>query len=181
MASVSVCRSWHTDGLVQNSSISIANALEILQSCTKPSIKYVPQNMPRCSPSLALLVVAILSVLVDTCNICLTIFKVASLALGQPRQSANHVNSVWPSEAIWRYDTLSTLVMACCLIAPHHYRNQCWLIINKIQWHSPEGSLTGKALDIHPYIWAAKLQNLDIDAQFVRYTALVSAIHQWYM
>ena len=26
------------DGLVQNSSISIANALEILESCTKPSI-----------------------------------------------------------------------------------------------------------------------------------------------
>ena len=28
----------HFDGLVQDCSISIANALEILQSCTKPSI-----------------------------------------------------------------------------------------------------------------------------------------------
>ena len=31
------CR-CHIDGLVQDCSISIANALELLQSCTKPSI-----------------------------------------------------------------------------------------------------------------------------------------------
>ena len=30
----------HIDGLVQGCSISIANALEILQSCTKPSVLY---------------------------------------------------------------------------------------------------------------------------------------------
>ena len=40
---MSLCRSsgdqgYHIDGLVQDSSISIANALEILQSCTKSSI-----------------------------------------------------------------------------------------------------------------------------------------------
>ena len=29
---------WHIDGLVQDCSISIANALELLQSCAKPSI-----------------------------------------------------------------------------------------------------------------------------------------------
>ena len=33
---VGVC--YHFDGLVQDYSISIANALEMLQSCTKPSI-----------------------------------------------------------------------------------------------------------------------------------------------
>ena len=32
------CRKCHFDGLVQDSSNSIANALELLQSCTKPSI-----------------------------------------------------------------------------------------------------------------------------------------------
>ena len=32
--------SLYIDGLVQDYSISIANALEILQSCTKPSIYY---------------------------------------------------------------------------------------------------------------------------------------------
>ena len=30
-------------------------------------------------------------------------------------------------------------VMACCLTAPSHYLNQCWLIIRKVLWHSSEG------------------------------------------
>ena len=30
-------------------------------------------------------------------------------------------------------------VMAWCLRAPSHYPNQCWFIINKVPWHSPEG------------------------------------------
>ena len=40
------------------------------------------------------------------------------------------VNSLWSSDAIWRHETGSTLaqVMACCLAAPSHYLNQCWLI-----------------------------------------------------
>ena len=43
---------------------------------------------------------------------------------------------------IWRHEYGSTLaqVMACCLTAPSHYLNQCWLIINKSQWHSSEGN-----------------------------------------
>ena len=32
---------FHIDGLVQDCSISIANTLEILQSCTKPSIYHL--------------------------------------------------------------------------------------------------------------------------------------------
>ena len=27
-------------------------------------------------------------------------------------------------------------VMACCLTAPSHFLNQCWLIISEVQWHS---------------------------------------------
>ena len=34
------------DGLVQDCSNSIPNALELLQSCTKPSIWVVPKNAP---------------------------------------------------------------------------------------------------------------------------------------
>ena len=47
-------------------------------------------------------------------------------------------NSLRPSDAIWWQKTGSTLtqVMACCLTAPSHYLNQCWLIINEVQWHS---------------------------------------------
>ena len=43
-------------------------------------------------------------------------------------------NSLWPSDAIWRQRSGSILaqVMACCLTAPSHYLNQCWLIISKV-------------------------------------------------
>ena len=43
-------------------------------------------------------------------------------------------NSLWPSDAIWWHRSGSTMaqVMACCLTAPSHYLNQCWLIISEI-------------------------------------------------
>ena len=52
----------------------------------------------------------------------------------------NGVNSLWPSDAIWRQRSGSTLaqVMACCLKASSHYLNQCWLIISRVQWLSCE-------------------------------------------
>ena len=51
---------------------------------------------------------------------------------------------LWPCDAIWRHGSGSTLaqVMACCLTAPSHYLNQCWLIVNKVQWHSSERNFT---------------------------------------
>ena len=53
-------------------------------------------------------------------------------------------NSLWPSETIWRHKSGSLLaqVMACCLTAPSHYLNQCWLIISKVPWHSSECNFT---------------------------------------
>ena len=55
-----------------------------------------------------------------------------------------YINSLWTSDAIWRQGSRSTLVqrMACCLMAPSHYLNQCWLIITKVQWYSSEGNFT---------------------------------------
>ena len=46
-----------------------------------------------------------------------------------PRQTI--FNSLWPSDTIRWQGTESTLaqVMACCLMAPSHYLNQCWLIM----------------------------------------------------
>ena len=40
------------------------------------------------------------------------------------------INSLWPRYFIWWYTSWSTWVqvMACCLSAPSHYLNQCWLI-----------------------------------------------------
>ena len=57
------------------------------------------------------------------------------------------VNSLGPSNAIWWQKTGSTLaqVMACCLTAPSHYLNQCWLIISEVQWHSYQGNFTRDA------------------------------------
>ena len=54
------------------------------------------------------------------------------------------VNSLWPSDSIWRQRSGTTLaqVMACCLMVPSHYLNQCWLTISMVQWHSYEGSFT---------------------------------------
>ena len=54
------------------------------------------------------------------------------------------LNSLWPSDAIWRHGSGSILaqVMACCLTAPSQYLNQCWLIISKIQLHSSGGNFT---------------------------------------
>ena len=53
----------------------------------------------------------------------------------------------WSSDTIWRQRSGSTLaqVMACCLTAPSHYLNQCWLIISKLQWHSYQGNFTRDA------------------------------------
>ena len=52
------------------------------------------------------------------------------------------VNSLWPSDAVWRHRSGSTLaqVMACCLTAPSHYLNQCRLIISKVHWHISKGN-----------------------------------------
>ena len=54
-----------------------------------------------------------------------------------------NLNTLWPSDTIW-HKSGSTLaqVMACCLTAPSHYLNQCWLIISKVQWHPSESNFT---------------------------------------
>ena len=48
------------------------------------------------------------------------------------------INPLWPSDAIWCLWSWSTLVqvMACCLTAPSHYQNQCWLIVDHTHRHN---------------------------------------------
>ena len=41
--------------------------------------------------------------------------------------------------------------LACCLMAPSHYLNQCWLIFSKVQWHSVEGDLTKDSSPINQW------------------------------
>ena len=44
------------------------------------------------------------------------------------------VSSLWPCYGIWQHRTVSILaqVRACCLTAPSHYLNQCFLVV--VQW-----------------------------------------------
>ena len=62
----------------------------------------------------------------------------------------NFINSLWPSDAIGWHTTGSTLiqVMACCLMAPSHYLNQCWFIISQVLCHSSQ-SLIKKCQQNH--------------------------------
>ena len=55
------------------------------------------------------------------------------------------LNSLWPNDAIWRHISGSTLaqVMPCCLTAPSHYLNQCWLIISGVLQHAHQSNYIG--------------------------------------
>ena len=61
------------------------------------------------------------------------------------------INSLWPSDAMWWQRIGSTLaqVMACCLMAPSHHLNQCWLIMNLVLWHPPENNFIGISQNIN--------------------------------
>ena len=61
------------------------------------------------------------------------------------------INSLWPSDTIWRHRAGSTLiqVIACCLTASSNYLHQCWLIISKVYWHLCESDFTRDALAIN--------------------------------
>ena len=63
------------------------------------------------------------------------------------------VNSLWPSDIIWRQRSWSTLaqVMACCLTAPSHNLNQCWPIISEVQCHSYKDNYTRDASTTNHY------------------------------
>ena len=71
------------------------------------------------------------------------------------RYASHEFNSLWPSDAIWCHITKSALVqvMACCLTAPGHYLNQCWLITSKVHWHSSADNFTRYTSDINHQNW----------------------------
>ena len=75
------------------------------------------------------------------------------LVLEYPGLIKRWINSLWPSGAIWRHRSQSTIaqVMACCLMAPSHYLNQCWLIINEVLQLSHKGNFTGNAHNIRDW------------------------------
>ena len=60
--------------------------------------------------------------------------------------------------------------MACCLTAPSHYLNQCWLIINKVMWHSSEDIIIRTFEDTNQW---SKIEN------YIYKMALRSPRGQW--
>ena len=76
-----------------------------------------------------------------------------------------HVNSLWPSDIIWRHKSGPTVApaSACFLTAPNHCLGQCWPIISKVQWHSSEGYVTRDTSAI--YHWnKLEITNLQFDS-----------------
>ena len=108
----------HTNGVVQDCSISIANTLEILQSCTKPLIW-----------SQALYYV-------ESCRMTSHIWHYGWHSTGR----------LWPIHVIWWYRSGSTLAISCCLTTTNHYLNQCWLKSIGILQFQISASYAGKCI-----------------------------------
>ena len=53
----------------------------------------------------------------------------SSYVMSPLSNEVNSFNSLWPGGATWQHRSGSTLaqVMACCLTAPNHNLNQCWM------------------------------------------------------
>ena len=85
---------------------------------------------------------------ISPARLCCQMREANSQSLGLCHHSqqlvSQRVHSQGPGDAIWRQSSGSALVqvMACCLTAPSHYLNQCWLIISKVEWHSSKGKFT---------------------------------------
>ena len=90
------------------------------------------------------------------------IYKNAHFQMQYLQKLDHVVNSLWPSVTIWLYRSGSTMahIMTCCLTAPSHYTNQCWLIISGALWHSPESNFTKSAQDINKKHFKNKFVNL---------------------
>ena len=121
-----VCVKPQIDGLAQDCSNSSA-----LQSCTKP-LRFV-------------------CVLSDYSNVFNLFCAKATHLPNRMIAEIKYINTLWPSDTIWRQRSGSTLaqVMACCLTAPSHYLDQSWLIICEVQWHSYQFNFTRDASTIN--------------------------------
>ena len=84
------------------------------------------------------------------------------LILNVPINFHVYFKSLWPSDAIWLYGSVSTLaqIMVYCLMATNNYLNQCWLIICEVLWYSPVSNFTACAPD-------TILQNVSVNFIFI--------------
>ena len=74
------------------------------------------------------------------CSVCFSIFLLTRSTMASVgHNELTHWGLVTPYGDKRSGSTLAQ-VMACCLTAPSHYLNQCWLILSKVQWHSSGGN-----------------------------------------
>ena len=75
--------------------------------------------------------------------------------------------------------------MACCLMAPCHYLNQCWLIIKSVLWHSPETNFTKSAHKLNPkYVFqdnTFKITSTCSRGQWVKFGAYLMVASSWHI
>ena len=127
--------SVHIDGFMGDCDISVANALEVPQSCTDISIDQDDSNIMDSNFK---------SILLKEIWISFS-FGIGVWGL------VGYISALvlWLSELIWWHRTGSKFsqLMVCCLTAPSHYLNQRWLIISKVPWHSSERIIIRRSED----------------------------------
>ena len=86
--------------------------------------------------------VFVITLLVPRGECCRTTLVLESKGLNS--WSPQAINSLWLCDAILHHRSGSPLVQvtACCLTAPSHYLNQCWLNISDGQWYSHKSNFT---------------------------------------
>ena len=100
-----------------------------------------------------------------------------------PCEQQGMINSLWPSDAIWWHRSGSTLtqIMACCLKTSSHYLNLCWLIINRVLWHSPETNFTGSSQDTNLWHEFEKQKTKPHMSNYSHiFLAATKQLYEWY-
>ena len=78
---------------------------------------------------------------------CLYVFMINTCT----SRLGKYLNSLWPSGTIWwqRSGSASAQVIDCCLLAPSHYLNQCWLIISEVLWPESNFRMSAQAIILY--------------------------------
>ena len=72
--------------------------------------------------------------------------KIALFSLPWLVPDAHEFNVLWSGDAIrQRSGSTWAQVMTCCLMAPSHYLNQCWLLISGALWCSLDSNFKASA------------------------------------
>ena len=64
--------------------------------------------------------------------------------------------------------------MACCLTAPSHYLNQCWLIIRRVLWHSSDNNFTGSTYGMNSWnVFENNISKITVTSTRVKWVKLM--------